>query len=379
MDGCNETSIINHDILDTNDIILLLGAYAKLRFLLHMENLDFDKGITVLLDNSNNADQFIKAVLNETEAVFIKDIHKKYFAVQNNQLGLHIYHKYDSANNIIQFLSAEDFLPVLVITGIISDFIRENTYILRLDTPSLKWPVQGTIKHELDGLVEFVKQNTTVVQFALAEINISERSESAGLYSLLWAGLISACWIFMLYFKNGHSKEEKSETDKRLVTKINIWAQQADELKEKYEMTDAIRNTIRDYFTNHADIMIGEINNVEGDIIQGIKKGMAILFDRQYYFIPEKLLKSACSPFLSTVSFIDIKQQLHTGGIIECYGTTNQNYTVKKVFVTVYGEICRERFIKMKRYFLTTQEGLALEDMKGVNICTLEKSETNQS
>lgn len=82
---------------------------------------------------------------------------------------------------------------------------------------------------------------------------------------------------------------------------------------------------------------------------------------------------------LSTESFIDIKQQLQAEGVIECNGTTSMNYTVKKVFINVYGECHRDRFIKIKRCFLMAQEGLTLEEMKGMSKCTSEKLELNQS
>lgn len=69
---------------------------------------------------------------------------------------------------------------------------------------------------------------------------------------------------------------------------------------------------------------------------------------------------------LTTVlSHIQIKKILRDEGILVCNQTGNTNFTVKKVLVNKNGQSFRERFIKLKKEFFVSRDGLYLEERKG--------------
>lgn len=50
--------------------------------------------------------------------------------------------------------------------------------------------------------------------------------------------------------------------------------------------------------------------------------------------------------------------------ILVCNLTGNTNFTVKKVYTNVNGDTGRGRFVKIRKEFLMSEDGLYLEDRK---------------
>lgn len=359
------------------DILKIIGIYASARFILHIAQVDFDKGLIMLVEESEHIPAFTKALTEELGAVIVKNINSKKILVPNNITIVHVYHKYDSREAVFRFMEAEEFFSVLVIGGVIPEDIGEAAYILKVEHTS-GLSSDHCIQEELKSVASFVKNNASIVQKELSLLKTSERfinSENNG--SAFWVGLMAAESIYKLYFRDTHTEYDTLLKEERLCEAINRCVLKARELREKEDVVDAVKKVVFDYLMHHSDIICGSVDKIEGDLNVKLKNGLAILYDSNFYFVPEALFKYACSSLLQSVSFTEIKRQLKENGIIICNNTDTTNFTVKKVLITSYGEKVRDRYLKIRKEFFCTYEGLELKDGRE-NLCTSEKLEIIQ-
>lgn len=361
------------------DILKIIGIYASARFILHIAQVDFDKGLIMLVEESEHIPAFTKALTEELGAVIVKNINSKKILAPNNRTIVHVYHKYDSREAVFRFMEAEEFFAVLVVGGVIPEDIGEAAYILKVEhTLFTGFSSDHCIQEELKSVASFVKNNASIVRKELSLLKTSERfihSENNG--SAFWVGLMAAESIYKLYFRDTHTEYDTLLKEERLCEAINRCVLKARELREKEDVVDAVKKVVFDYLMDHADIICGSVDKIEGDLNVKLKNGLAILYDSNFYFVPEALFKYACSSLLQSVSFTEIKRQLKENDIIVCYNTNMTNFTVKKVLITSYGEKVRDRYLKIRKEFFCTYEGLELKD-RGENLCTSEKLETIQ-
>lgn len=73
------------------------------------------------------------------------------------------------------------------------------------------------------------------------------------------------------------------------------------------------------------------------------------LYDRNYYYIPEIMLREICKPWTETISFTRIKNLLKSAGLIVAQGGKREYFTVKVQAVVVYGNIIKTRAVKIPR------------------------------
>lgn len=99
------------------------------------------------------------------------------------------------------------------------------------------------------------------------------------------------------------------------------------------------------------------------------------MFDEEFYYIPEKILRKACESFRDSVSILSVKRALFDSGFLCCNDAKEGNYTVKKLLTNAYGCSFRPRFLKIKKEFFISGGSLGLEERR--KKCTLEISAEN--
>ncbi|MCD8000721.1 MAG: hypothetical protein LUH21_26245 [Clostridiales bacterium] len=380
MARCKKNVTVNYLPRQSFDILRILGIYADVRLILHSARMDFDKGLVLLIEKTERISTFVKMLTDELDAIFVKNLNLKNFKVSNHKIIIHVFNKYDSREVIYQFLENDKFFPVLLVGGVIPEDIGEVAYIIDGESTLITGlSSEHHIQGELRGIEDFVKNNFLIIQHELSLMKTSEKfvnSEHSS--SSFWVGLMAAESIFELYFRSSHSEYDTRIETSKICHAINNCILKDRELHEKEDVVDAVKKVVFNYLMNHSDISCGNVDKIEGDLNVKLKNGLAILYDSNFYFVPEALFKAACSSLLQSVSFTEIKRQLKDNGILVCNNTDTTNFTVKKVLVTSYGEKIRDRYLKIRKEFFCTYEGLELKDRRE-DLCTSEKLEMIQS
>ena len=185
----------------------------------------------------------------------------------------------------------------------------------------------------------------------------------------------TAAEIFCSYFREKHDETQTRELRVILHQAIKQSLELAECYAEDLENADFIKKAIESCVDRNDGIKIGKIDEVEGELAKALQEEEAILFDEEYYYISEKILRKACEFFQDSVSILSVKRALLDSGFLCCNDAKEGNYTVKKLLTNVYGYSFRPRFLKIRKEFFMSGSSLGLEE-RGRK-CTLEISMGN--
>ena len=131
-----------------------------------------------------------------------------------------------------------------------------------------------------------------------------------------------------------------------------------EDYEDCYDVEDEIRSLIWK-FLEQSTVQTCAVESVSGEMYRAVKDNNAILYDDEYYYFSERLVKKMVQPLMDTMSIGELKKLLKDQDIIICNGA---GYTIKKRFTTVFGYYDRMRAIKIRKDTLMSDEGLLLED-----------------
>ena len=204
---------------------------------------------------------------------------------------------------------------------------------------------EADAKTELTNFFEFSKKNSAIIcrtiKLFKQRIDMKERKVSLMLKA-------AAC-AWCEYFRETKTEEQTQQEKERLIKLVDRWIN----ISENYLEFDAVARTIGELFVDYVnscdDIIIGTTDEVDSAMAKAIERRRGIFEDRDFFFVPEELLREACMPLLDSISFLSIKRELHKEGYLLCNNMKSCNYTTKVLITNVYGYSCRIRFLKLRR------------------------------
>lgn len=353
------------------DIMLLMCLTAELHSLLKKEGLAIRHGLVILLEKKEEGDK-VSDLLIESGATLCNSFKKSIKNIQNTGLAIHNYTKYDKEDALIDFLEAEDFLSVILTYGVVPEFLMTVSNVLVIDGFNIEDVQAHQLLEDIDEFKTYVREYPPGIARKLHSFKTSEEFLQQDHRTLLHTTFLSIIDIFEDFYRCLHSESEWEEMKLRLKDSANHICKISEDYADGWDIFDAIRNSTYTYIDEHPEILIDQIDKIEGGFLEAVEKGSAILYDAKFYYFPEKVLRTACSPLLESISFLDIKAQLKEGGILYCNSTNTRNYTVKKLLTNAYGKIFRVRVLKLKKIFFVTPDCLGLEERRETNICLSE-------
>lgn len=351
--------------IENADCILFLSILAETNFIFRRKGIGLRKSVLLLIDENLSEERVISNLVEKVDAVEVKNIKKAKIPTWNYQLKVHKFLKNDKLDELQQFLSDEKSLVAVVAYGIVPSILKEFVYIFKIS--EMDNAHMNTV--EFDELVEsikkFIRANPEIVVRELDLLKSSEILMSEDSNSSLFVSLAAAANVYCAFFRDFHSEADTAREKERIKRAVLRIVKEAHECEEEFDLVDATKKAVVSYFDMSTGYIIAHIDHVEGEVIKAVGEARVVLYDQEFYFISEPLFRRACKLILDVVSFIEVKKSLQEEGILHCNQTEHCNFTVKKVFVNAYGETCRGRFLKMEKWFLTSYEGLTLEDRKG--------------
>lgn len=359
MEVCQKDVIKNES--ENVDLFVLLSAMAEIRPFLVDAGLALRHGLVIFAEDWRDCDKTEKELLN-LGAIECKTLGKKRSKVRNHLVGIHRYMKTDKEEAVQEFLVEEEFIPVLLTYGMIPDFLENQAEIL----PVFK---SGETKM-LDTLKEFelfrlyAHRNPDILQREIELFMTSQfylqNEESSSLSIVLEA----TATVFCSLFRNWNTEQETNQRREKLKKVIECIVYSSEEYGEEYEFLEIVKRTVEEFIEENPQILICRYDEIEGEVINAVYNSTAILFDDEYYYLPDGILRKACEPILCAISLPRIKRQLFEEGYLHCANAKKGHYTVKKMVTNSYGIPLRVRFLKISREFFAPIGEMGLEERR---------------
>ncbi len=346
-------------------LVALLIICGELNYMFNKKRFGLGRGIVILLDEKVSSESFVTNLQDICGAVRISAPTRKCNQdVWNYQLAICEYRKYMSCDVLAEFLDNKKFVPVVVVSGIVPDKLQKVGHIIKISAEMSKSIRTSEFRMEVDDMIKFIRENPDVVARELELLRTSETYKKRGDGSLLFSNLLAASCVYLTFFRSTHTERETAVVKAEVEQEIRRCVHMAEEMEEDYESADAIRMVVNRYFDGKNDFEVFGMEEIDKFVLVHLRSGKAIVYDQEFYYLSELLLKKACGSLLIVVPFSQIKRTLQDEGILMCNRTENANFTIKKVFVTRDGQSFRERVLKLKRDFFISHEGLYLEERR---------------
>lgn len=333
----------------------LLGT-AFCGFPIRLLNYRSSGGIILVAEDQEEVEKIFNFLSKSSFSVVVTTEKERKISANNFEFVIKKFNRYEKMQKIIAFMESKSFLPVLLVVGILPEELEEYNMVFRWK--NFEYNFEKLQKNEKI-LYDFCVENTDylirrIKQFRSSKCIMKLRRMGKNKDSIIWAAVIGEVWKEI--FRKDDMSEEEAEHWFYSYLKSAIHAlEESDRLRACFDSDLAVRTCVL-RAVEQGEIVVNDIRNSQN-------LGNEILFDKNFYFIPEQLLKKICSPLLETASFVQIKKELRNSGMIES-NDVDGNYTVKVCcFNFDTGKTQRFRFLKIHKENLMTDEGLTLEDL----------------
>lgn len=347
------------EIVKEFGVLQFIEAFGFCRFLFQNNGYDLEKGLVLVTDDDCHAQQVIDAILTTVDSREMRHLSSKVEKPFNYEIGLHLYRKYDKEQEILEFLVEKRFTPLVIVGGILPEFLEENSYMFRFDLrgsdirdfadmyKKMKNEVLSHLEHLMYEISNFKSSKL------LKQIEIDESYQRC--FEIF--ALTGKVWQLVLRESNDEETAERWLNSYCEASATTL--RKMDDLCGLCDISEVIRKCVVTYVMKN-DVKMMEFHTITGDS-DSIE---TIWYDADYYYFSESFLKKICKPLQNTVSFQQIKTELYEAGILVCNNIKNRNFTVKKsCFDIQTGCERRIRFLKLVKQELFSDEGMELEEL----------------
>lgn len=344
---------------DFDDILLLLNVMAEIQPFLQDVGLALRRGLVLFTEDWRNCDKIEKKLL-QLGAVSCKKIAKNRAKIPNHLFGVHVYSRIDKAETIQEFLTREDFFPAIIAYGAIPDFLENQMEIIPLfDDLNTQ---MTDIFIELQFFRDFVHKNPDILQRELRLFLTSEICMQGEEDSSLKFALEATVAVFCGIYRSEHTEQETEQRRVQLRKAISHFVNLSTEFQEEFEVLDVVKGAFENYLRENVNIFICRYDEIGDEAMRAYEKSEVLLYDSNFYYVPEKMLRKACEPILAAIPFPCIKRKLYEDGVLHANSIANGNFTIKKLLTNSFGYTFRARFLKIRREFFVTLGGIGLEE-----------------
>ena len=340
-------------------VLQFIEAFSFCRFIFQNYGYDLEKGIVLVADDDRHAQEaqeVADAILTTVDSRNILHYKSKTEKPLNFEMGLHLYQKYDKEEELIEFLFAKDFVPLIIVGGLVPEFLTENAYIFRLkltgkDIRDFK-TLYEKMKTKIKTHIEYLSYEIQIAQTSRVLKNSKiERSNRRCFEVIVLTGKV---WQMVMRESNDEDTSEAWVQEYYLVLELAL--ESMDDLIGMCDVSEAVRKCVVTYILQN-EVKLKDLHMLTDGSIE------TIWYDADYYYFTEPFLKKICKPLQNTVSFQQIKTELYEAGVLVCNNTKNRNFTVKKsCFDIQTGRESRMRFLRLVKYELLSDEGMELEE-----------------
>ncbi|WP_343083960.1 hypothetical protein [Blautia producta] len=357
MERCKENG-------EMNWLMLTVWGTSFMRYISHEYGCTLDSGFVLVADDQRQARRFIteyKRALNN--GIQIMKWNTRCVRPENYHCAFLLLQKEMKEEEIVRFLMQQDFLPIVVVGGILPDFLKTDFYIFKIknkDIEGLEDERNRLIYSELrQYIIENVEEVCTILQrveTSTAMLEYDGPQEMRGLFRIM-VGISS---VFGSYIRKTRTEAEVSAFSIKYLHESKVRIFQFSDFSSGENLRETFSQLLWKYVEENERVKISDISMVDGETCQALRESSVILYDLEYYYLPPELFRDICQPLLETISIPEVKKQLKTEGILYC---NSMDYTVKKQIINVFGNIERPRLLWICKEELLLPDNLFLEEV----------------
>lgn len=357
------------EVIETVDDIFLLVVLAYVRVLLGEVGLGLISGAVLFVSNPLMVETVI-CLLESCGAVRSQLHGNKIPWYPNHKLVMILYQQFYTIDVITKFLTCTDYFPVIVVGGVLPKKLRVSKNILTSEELDLDFRRLERRKQLFEQFTAFVNESVEDVLECFRGFRTSPRFENVLYQSRLQKALTAVALVFDYWiYSKWHFLDEKSHFFERIEQYIVKMCTAMNNNYEGLDIVESVKKCLICYLDSHSEIIVGSVNCIEGELLNAVNMKQAILYDASYYYIPDNILRAATEHIHEVISYPSIKAELHYEEVLIC-GATNENYTSKKMVVNAYGQIIRQRYLKLRKEAIDTGCQLNLTERRK-DECTL--------
>ncbi len=350
-----------------SDLLLLLTIEAGIFPVMQDYHLTPRQGMICWVENREMHERLLVRLQTMGGEIFTK-LKNMPLHFTNFRFHIHPLRPEDDPTQIMDFLDQEDAMMGITLYGLLPQYLtgssRNNILVWEDDEKDC---TIEHVKRELEEFCNCVYNHSDWLEKQLKKYLTSEEYDRNASVQGFWRPFYAAAYLYSEYYRLSHTE---AETNKRK-NGLNCAILHFQKLQHRNEDIDnlvfLIRNAIVSYVEKNPEIIVCCISNITGEVQRAIDTDRAVLYDDGFYYLPEKLLKMACSDLVKTVSISHIKHQLVKEGVLQVNSLEKENYTVKLLITNIFGYQYRPRFMKFNRRFLDQVGHLTLRERGGID------------
>ena len=340
--------------IDQKNRELMLASYCFLRVPIIESGTTITPGAVVVTDNHNSAKTLEK---NLKRVNWARRLDDKETPPENFHIGTSLEKRMDYEDDVFNFLDREDFLPVLITSGVAPSFLDDSYIVMRMDENIS----EDTIK-EVEEMKKWALSNLDFVITEIKTLGLTVlNSDCKSLKNPMMIVIYIIGGIWRQFFRAKLLDEEYAES---WMFKFIEWGYKLQEERECltgiYQITEAVNHCVFEYVEDGNEVQVVSLDEIKEFGVEEIEDYM-IFYDEEAYYIQEKMLNKMCATLTETVTFHQIKLELLNEGTLLCNDLSKRSFTVKKA-ITCGDKVERKRFLALKKEAIESGEGQNLEE-----------------
>lgn len=346
---------------------LLACALALLREPMRHAGLCIEEGILLFVKDTNYA-EFVQSELQKFGALKVRLRTNASIDVYNYKAVFCVYEKGGRAAAIESFMTRTDFLPVIVVKGIIPQELKGfknkilvSSFDTRLQAERVRLFEEffNYVTSKCDTLIEYIEQRKAACE-----------KKRRAWFSDIALAIYTASDLLLDFAceKIGNGANDEA-LKKYLSTEVEVALSIFYRPDTELDLEEAICRSMATYLDRHHEVLVGDINQAEEAFWSACEAKNAIVFDRDFYYVADTIFHKATVDIQNFIPYIMLKQELYDRGDLSCNTESIDGYTVKRVFTKPNGERIRHRVLKLVR---SRFDGLYHPDIAGrrLRACT---------
>lgn len=334
---------------------LMLASYGFLRVPILESGTTLTPGIVVVTDNHSNAKLLEQ---NLKRADWARRHDDAEIPPENFHIGTCLNKRIEYEEDVFNFLDTEEFLPVLIASGMAPDFLDDSYIVMRMNSCISEETIT-----EVKELKKWVIANIDYVINEIKTLGLMVlNSECKSMQNPMMIVIYIIGGIWRQFFRSKLLDEEYAED---WLFKFIEWGYKLQEERENltgvYQISEAVNHCVFRYIEDGNEVQVISLDEVE-EFLEGNIEDYMIFYDDETYYIQEKMLNKMCASLTEAVTFHQIKVELQSEGTLICNDLNKRNFTVKKV-ITMGDKVNRKRFLAFKKEAFESENGQYLEEV----------------
>lgn len=345
--------------------LALFGA-SFMRPVLEDFGFNLDEGLVLVADNEKEAKRFVSLCMkNMDNCCKVISWNRRNKKPYNHCFAIMLLEQTHKEMEVIRFLSESDFLPIIVVGGAMPEYLRQRMYLFRIGKQDIDTMENDFGAKKIAEFKNYIISKISVICCDLENLpttigweEYDGPTEMRGIYAVFLAIGIS----YKKYLRTMQSERYVNDFFHSYLQESLERIKLIPDFSSGEELAEGLSEAIWTYLSEK-DIVLVDVENIEGRAWQLYSACKVILYDSKFYYLPTKMFREICWPFLQTISEPELKKQLKENNIL--YANT-LDYTVKKQITTVFGNTERPRMIWLFKERVFSHENILLEDMFGL-------------